>query len=161
MMNRAERRQAAKPKKFSRSHAVYSTRYTLEMESFDSVERLFDKLRHGELEWTKDDGYVIRGLSGEYLHIVSALEGFIDCWWTIANGEGIPYDDTALRKLSKSLEYEKPLNRAEIDKAYDVIKLQRAIYRSLPQKVISSYAKQTQSKFRVNDEIRDLMSNLI
>lgn len=161
-MNREQRRKAErKPAKFSRSHAIYSTKYTLEHESFDSIERLFGKLRIGELEWTVKDGYVIRGLSGEYLHITSALEGFIDCWKTIAEGEGISYDDTALRKLSKSLEYEKPLNMAEVEAAYDVVKVQRAMYRALPKMVITKYAKQTQSKFRVNDEIKDLMSNLI
>jgi hypothetical protein len=161
-MNRQQRRQAErKPSKFSRSHAIYSTKFTLEHESFDSIERLFAKLRIGELEWTKEDGYVIRGLSGEYLHIVSALEGFIDCWRTIADGEDISYDDSALRRLAKSLEYEKPLNMVEIESAYNVVKVQRSMYRALPKLVISKYAKQTQSKFRVNDEIRDLISNVV
>lgn len=158
-MNRAQRRAAKhiKPRKENRSSKIYTSGFQLEFESFDTVERFFMHMRNGSLEWEDGDGWVILGLSGEYLHILSALEGWITYWHELCLGEDISYDDSPLRRLAKSLEYEKPLNMAEINAAYAVVSLQRQLYRALPKQVTTRYANIVREQIARTDEIRSLI----
>jgi hypothetical protein len=158
-MNRQQRRaqKHAKPRKENRSAKTYFTGFQLEFESFDTVERFFMHMRNGSLEWEDGEGWVILGLSGEYLHILSALEGWITYWHELCLGEDISYDDSALRRLAKSLEYEKPLNMAEINAAYAVVGLQRQLYRALPKQVTTRYAHTVRAQIKRDDEIKDLI----
>lgn len=149
-----EKRKARKP---NRSSAIYTTNFQLEFESFDSIERLFANIRNGSLEYQQGEGWVIMGLSGEYLHVLSALEGWMDYWTEITNEQEIPYNDVALRKFGKSLEYEKPLNMLEVNAAYEIVKLQRQLYRALPKSVTTRTARNIMARNKMNDEIKSLI----
>jgi hypothetical protein len=158
-MNRAQKRMAAKTNrhKFNRSRAIYTTNFQLEHESFDTIERLFQQIRNGELRYDRKDGWIIMGLSGEDLHILSAIEGWMLYWRTLTEEQSIQYDDSAMRRLAKSLEYEKPMNMAEVEAAYAVLEQQRRIYRALPKSITTLVSKQVQQQIRVESEIRSLL----
>lgn len=160
-MNRAESRRAARAAKHkpNRSAARYITPAQLEFDSFDSIDRLFQKLRHGELEWGAN-GWVIMGLSGASLHILSALDGWLEYWSTLALQQSIAYNDVPLRRLAKSLEYNKPLTEAEVDAAQRVVDQQRLMYRTLPKSITTAVSKQVQATIRRDNEIGDLARGL-
>lgn len=158
-MNRQQKRQLAKQRnhKPNRSKAIYTTNFQLEFESFDSIERLFANMRNGALEYEQGEGWVIMGLSGEYLHVLSALEGWMEYWRIITMENGIPYDDSALRRFAKSLEYEKPLNLGEVEAAYQVVQIQRHLYRTLPKSITTNTARNVMADIKRNDEIKALI----
>lgn len=161
-MNRAQRRQAKRlaTVRPNRSCVRFTTKFQLEHESFDTIERMFQQIRNGELRYDQRDGWVIMGLSGEDLHILSALEGWMRYWKTLTSEHGIPYDDGALRRLAKSLEYEKPLNELEVEAAYAVVEEQRRLYRTLPKAVTSRVSQDVQKAIRRDNEIKQLMGGI-
>lgn len=155
--NRAQRRMAKKATR----HKVRAPRAfippTLDCwEQFDSIERLFSQLKAGAVE-VESSMITIMGLHGERYAVLPALEGWITYWHTLATRHGIPYNDTAMRKLAKSLEYDKPLQMAEVEAAYQVVELQRRMFRVLPRKEVAAVAKEVMHDIRVTDEIKGLM----
>lgn len=158
-MNRAERRKQAQIAKHkpNRSAIKYNTDIQLEFESFDSIDRMFQQIRHGALSYEQGEGFVIMGLSGEMLHIESALAGWIEYWKELTEHVGAEYDDAALVRLLKALEYAKPLSMREVDAAYKVVDVQRALYRALPKQVTTEVALKVKNDIRVTDEIRQLI----
>lgn len=166
-MNRAQLRKEARRKtpKPNRSCAKYSNNFTLEFESFDSIERLFQQLRNGVLSYD-DDGFCIMGLSGEMLHIESALAGWCDYWKTLTEQNGIQYDDAALELLRLALKNDKSdrlewagkkITNKQIDAAYEVIKTQRQLYRQMPKSITTKVAQEVKSNIRKVEEIRELL----
>jgi hypothetical protein len=152
----AERAQRRNPQP-NRSAARYITHFQREHESFDTIERMFQQIRHGELRYDPQEGWVIMGLAGEDLHILSALEGWILYWETLTDDQGIAYEDSALRRLARSLEYEKPLNEAEVTAAYAVVQLQRSLYRTLPKTITTRVSHEVSARIRRDNEIRERM----
>lgn len=144
-------------RKPNRSTAIYTTGFQLEFESFDTIERMFQQIRNGELRFDQREGWVIMGLSGEDLHILSALEGWMTYWSTLTEENGLQYDDKALHRLAKSLEYEKPMNMAEVEAAYAVVQHQRILYRTMPKSVTTRTAKKVQAQIRRDEEIKILV----
>lgn len=150
---RAQRRGGRKP---NRSTAIYTTKFQLEHESFDTIERLFEQIRNGELRYDQKDGWVIMSLAGEDMHVLSAMEGWIEYWQSLAADQNIPYDDGALCRLAKSLEYEKPMNMAEVDAAYAVVCRQRELYRALPKYVTTRVAKAVRAKLASENQAEEI-----
>ena len=97
------------------------------------------------------------GLKGEYYGVLAALEGWTEYWAEVADRNAIAYDDGALRRLAKSLEYNKPLNLGEVNAAYAVVEQQRQMFRTLPRKHIAEVAIEVMQKIQRTDEIRELM----
>jgi len=157
-MNRTERRRQAKlaKRRPNRSAIRYNTDLTLEFEAFDSIERLFVAVRSGELEWSQE-GWQLMGLGGEKLHVVSALQGWIKFWQELAEHESLLYDDAALVKFCRSLEYEKPMSLREVDAAYEVVKLQRKFYRAIPKDVIRKVTHKVRAELATDAEIEKLL----
>ena len=166
-MNRSQRRKESRAKKAkpNRSRAQYTNDFTMEFESFDSIERLFQQLRHGVLSYD-DDGYCIMGLSGEMLHIESALSGWCEYWKTLTEQNGIKYDDSPLQLLRRALENTASdslewagikITQHHIAEAYEVIKIQRQLYRQLPKSLTTQVAHKVKAEIRKVDEIRELL----
>jgi hypothetical protein len=156
-MNREQRRLA---KKLAGRKPVIERRVVPsavdEWEQFDSIERMFQKLRNGEIEY-EGNTIVIMGLKGEYYGVLAALEGWTEYWAEVADRNAIAYDDGALRRLAKSLEYNKPLNLGEVNAAYAVVEQQRQMFRTLPRRHIAQVAIEVMQKIQRTDEIRELM----
>lgn len=159
-MNRTERRRQAKLAKRlpNRSAIKYNNFLTIESGAFDTIERLFIAVRHGALEWGPD-GWQIMGLSGEMLHVVSALQGWIKFWQELAEHESLLYDDAALVKFCKSLEYEKPMQMSEVEAAYEVVVLQRRLHRTIPHEVLREVKRKVQAEIATEAEIEKLLKD--
>lgn len=158
-MSRAEKRLQARMAKHkpNRSKAQYNTSIQLEFEAFDTIDRLFLALKNGALEWGAE-GWLIRGISGEYMHVLSALQGWIHYWKALADKLQLDYDDTALVKLAKALEYEKPMQPAEVTAAYAVVNHQRQFFRNIPQVIRKQVCDQVREEIAKENEIRELIN---
>lgn len=161
-MNRKLKRMAKRieGRKPNRSTAKYTTDFQLEFVAFDSIERLFQMVRNGSLNWDSD-GWYIMGISGENLHVVSALEGWIYYWKELTDRQKIAYDDAALRRFCKSLEYEKPMQLHEVEAAFKLVELQRSIYRALPKKITTEVTHDVRRLIKIDNEIKDLERRLV
>lgn len=166
-MNRAQRSNESRAKnaKPNRSRAQYTNNFTMEFESFYTIESLFQQLRNGALNYDQD-GYCIMGLSGEMLHIESALSGWCEYWKTLTEQNGIKYDDGPLELLRRALENTASdvlewagikITHRHIDEAYEVIKIQRQLYRQLPKSLTTKVAHEVKADIRKTDEIRELI----
>ncbi|ROH87987.1 hypothetical protein ED236_00395 [Pseudomethylobacillus aquaticus] len=157
-MNRAQRRQEnrlarAKP---NRSRAIYSTSFTLLFESFDTIDRMIQKLRHGELEYISGVP-VVMSLKGEWYAMLPALDGWIAYWRELTEQHNISYDDSPLAKLRNKLEYSMPLTLDDVDAAESVVHLQRKLYMCLPKSVTTRVAHKVQADIMAAEEIAELM----
>lgn len=158
-MNRASRRKLEKSKnhKPNRSRLQMTNHFTLEFESFDSIERLFQQLRNFAVVYSENSGWEIMGISGEMLHVESALAGWIQYWQELTEQNNIPYDDAPLVRILKALEHLEPLSKRDIEEAYKVVELQRHLYRTVPKAETTRVVREVQKSIRTTDEIRELM----
>lgn len=161
-MNREEKRRLAKQagRKENRSRKQTRSRLFMEYESFDCVERMFMMLRNGSLLFSQKDGWVLMGLSGEMFTIVDALAGWLEYWQTVAEKMKMEYNGAPLAKLHKALVYHKPLSIKEIDAAYEVVKLQHLMYRSLPADVLSKTVNEVKEQIDREDEIKKYVAQM-
>jgi len=156
-MNRLQRRQARKSSGHKRKiNKCFVSKLQDEWEQFDSIERLFIQLKAGAVE-VEGNQITIMGLHGERYAVLPALEGWITYWNILATRHGFPYDDTAMRKLAKSLEYDKPLRLDEVEAAYQIVELQRRMFRALPRRDVAAVAIEVMKDIRVTDEIKELI----
>lgn len=157
-MSRAQKRMEARMAKHkpNRSKAQYNTSIQLEFDAFDTIDRMFLAIRNGALEW-EPSGFVIKGISGEYMHVLSALQGWIAYWAALAEHLKLDYSDAALVKLAKSLEYEKPMQPAEVEAAYAVVNHQRQFFRNIPQPIRKRVCDQVRDEIAKENEIRELL----
>ena len=156
-MNRQQRRMELKALKHktNRSRVQMNNYFQLEFETFETIERLFEMMRNGSLLW---DGksWVIMGQQGVLVDITYSLGWWLRYWKTIANRAGKQYDDTAMVRLLKSLEYHKPLTIDEVNKAYDVVKMQRWLYRNAGAKLVSQTVDELK-KVQEQEEMKELL----
>jgi hypothetical protein len=149
MMNRIQRRAQERAErrghKLNRSRAIYTGHFQLEFETFDTIERLFEKIRNGALEYIGPHP-VVMGLHGEHYHVLPALDGWIKYWRVLTEEQDIAYDDNAL-------EFAMPLTDKQAADAYGVVILQRALYRALPKAVTTKVAHEVQRDIQLTDEI--------
>lgn len=153
-MNRAQRRIQGKRAKRQHHERRILPPAMDEWEQFDSIERVFEKIKHGEIEW---DGthYIIMGLKGDTYAVLPALEGWTEYWAEVAKRNAVTdYNDGPLRRMAKSLEYDKPLTEAQVDAAYAVVQRQRAMFRAYPRKQIASIAIEVMQRIQEQDAHR-------
>lgn len=158
-MNRAQRRKQERSKaiKPNRSRLKMTNNFTLEFDTFDSIERLFQQLRNFAVVYSENHGWEIMGLTGEMIHIESALAGWIQYWQELTEQNNIPYDDARLVRILKALEHLDPLSKRDIEEAYKVVNVQRHLYRTLPKTETTRVANVVQKEIKRTDEIRELM----
>lgn len=158
-MNRAEKRLQARMAKHkpNRSRMQYNNILTLQNDCFDSLDRMFLSIRNGELRWN-GKAYVIMGINGHDLHICSALSGWVYYWEELTDEMGVSYDGSAMKRLCKSLEYDKPLTLAEVDAAEEVLEVQRKLYRSIPQQKRREVYARVDAELKREGEIRELIT---
>lgn len=161
-MNRADKRIQAKLAKHkpNRSRIQYNNVLMMQNDCFDSLDRMFLSIRNGELRWSHD-GYVIMGINGHDLHICSAMSGWIYFWDELTAEMGIAYDGSAMKRLCKSLEYDKPLTMAEVDAAEQVLEVQRKLYRAIPQDRRRAVYARVRAELDRENEIRDLLKEKV
>jgi hypothetical protein len=157
-LNRAQRRalEKAKRHKPNRSAAIYTGHFQLEFETFDTIERMFEKLRNGEIEY-EGSKPVIMGLHGEYYELLPAFDGWVKYWRELTEQQGIAYDDGAMMRLRNSLEYGMPLTEKQVEDAYAVVKLQRQLYRAIPKSITTKVAHAVMRDIRLDDQIKEAM----
>ena len=158
-MNRAQRRQADKLAKHkpNRSRAQLNNMVMLEFETFETIERMFQQIRNGELNYHPVIGWVILGGNGQLTDIVYSLGWWLKQWATVANRASIAYDDTALRKLHKALEYHMPLSKQCVANAHAVVQQQRHIYRTIDQQLLMRVVNELQAEQSQQLEIEALI----
>ena len=132
-------------------------KYLDEFEQFDSIERVFQKLKNGEIEY-QGEHPVILGLHGEYYAILPALDGWLSHWRLVAEGFNIDYDDANLVKLKNKLSVNMPLTLNQIENAYQVVQSQRAMFRTLPRDAIIKAANDVMRDIQTTDAIKELMA---
>lgn len=158
-MNRAQRRAQAKleKRKPNRSREQLNNMVMLEFETFDPVERMFEMIRNGSLLYSQRDGWVIMGNHGDLIKISYCLGWWIKQWKVLAERANVAYDDAALVKLHKCLEYHKPLTVAEVDSAYAVIAAERVMYRTIDQQLLMKVVKELQLEQTRLEETKALL----
>lgn len=161
-MNRAQRRQADKlaKRKPNRSRAQLNNMVMLEFETFETIERMFAQIRNGELNYHPTMGWVILGGNGALCDIVYSMRWWLKQWATVAQRASIAYDDTALRKLHKALEYHMPLSLAQVNNAYAVVQKQRYIYRTIDQQLLMRVVNELQAEQAKQLEIEKLIKQV-
>lgn len=155
-LRRMQERVVRRNHKPNRSEARYVTKFQLEHESFDTIERMFQKIRNGELEY-EGPHPIIMGLHGEHYRMLPALDGWLKYWRDLTAQQSIPYDDGALLRLRNSLDYGKPLTEGQVDEAYAVVTEQRRLYRLLPKAVTTKVAHAVMREIALDDQIKDAM----
>lgn len=154
-MNRAQRRAAERARPMP-PRRKFIPKPMDELEQFDTIERLFQKLRHGSVE-TDGRQVVIMSLQGEFYAVLPAMDGWLEYWQEVAARFQVEYDDKPLRKLQKSLEYDKPLTTAEVDAAYAVVQKEREMFRSIPRNELSKIAIEIMRRIQTTEEIREFL----
>ena len=150
-LSRDQRRQQKKAAKRQHRGGRFIPKALDEWEQFDSIERMFQKIKHGEIEWDGTN-YVFMGMKGETYALLPALEGWTEYWAEVAKRFDIAdYDDGALRRLAKSLEYDKPLTEQQVEAAYAVVEQQRAMFRAIPRPEIAKAAIEVMQRIQVRD----------
>jgi len=161
-MNRQQRRQADKLAKHkpNRSRAQLNNMVMLEFETFETIERMFAQIRNGDLNYRPDIGWVILGGNGALCDIVYSMRWWLKQWATVAQRASITYDDTALAKLHKALEYHMPLSLAQVNNAYAVVQKQRHIYRTIDQQLLMRTVNELQAEQAKQLEIEKLIKQV-
>ena len=156
LLNRAQKRalKNQKPMKQNRSRVQMNNYFTLEFDTFRSIDTMFRKLRTTGLDYVQGEGLLLEEPSSEMIDLESSLEGWLHYWKELAEVASIEYDDTPLRKLANSLKYHKPITMKEIDAGQEVVNYQRKLYRTLDKQLISKVVYQVQNSLKVEDELR-------
>lgn len=157
-MNRAERRQAEKkPPKPNRSKHQLNTYFDLEIQSFEIIEAVFERLRNGVQHYIDGKGIVFKTPSGEYLDADKELYFWCKAWREIAEHFGIEYVDEPLTKLFNKVHAMMQIDESAIDLAYMVVKVQRQIYRAVDKDVIGEIVARVERERLMQLEIKELI----
>lgn len=120
-----------------------------EFEQFDDIERMVQKLEHGAIE--TEQGRPVMTTKGVTYDVLSALEGWMEYWRMLADKHSIPYDDQPMHTVARRLENVMPLTPTHIDGFKRVVAQQRAMFRSIPRRDISSQATTVQIKLLLDE----------
>lgn len=149
-MNRALRRAMAKQKPIPAQPKRRPVPPAVdEFEQFDDIERMTQKLEHGAIE--TQQGRPVMTTKGVTYDVLSALEGWMEYWRMLADKHGIAYDDEPMRVVARRLENAMPLTPSHIEGFKRVVSAQRAMFRSIPRREISSQATTVQIKLLMDD----------
>ena len=149
-MNRTQRRRAERQKPHGNRHDVARIpKIILQDRDFNQIDLLMLKLGKGEVE-TIDGHIIMTSMDGETYRVVPALEGWIECWRALAKKGGVEYDDGPLVRLKNRLDSGMTLTMDAIEKAKEVVDLQRRMFFAAPARVISSEAITQQIKIMMD-----------
>jgi len=139
--NRAMRRAAARAKPVETERVELLPRYLDKFTVFSDIERIFEKLLHGEIE-TKQGKPIFTSAKGEICYVVPALEGWIGFWHRVAQKMGL--DDkhyAAMDLVRKRLNSATPLQPEQVLAGIDCIARQRALYDKIDRDQLGSIAR--------------------
>jgi hypothetical protein len=89
-------------------------------------------------------------------HSRRILPPAMDEWEQVAKRFNADYDDGPLRRLAKSLEYDKPLTEQQVEAAYAVVKRQRELFRAYPRREIAKIAIEVMQRIKAEQEAKDV-----
>lgn len=141
-MNRAMRRAAAnaKPIEYQR---VPLPSLVDEFTVFNDIERVLQKIEHGEIEHSNGRPVMMAGDGGWY-EIVPALNGWISAWKKFNTKFQLGHDVGTLVRLCNCLEYASPISHSLLKAAQEVLLEQRRLFRSIPRSELASAARTEQ-----------------
>ena len=148
-MNRAMRRAAsrAKPLEYQR---VDLPRHLDELAVFGDIERVLEKIEHGEIEFSQGVPVMLASDGGWY-EVIPALNGWISVWKAFDQKFQLGHDLSALVRLCNCLNYNQPLREDQVRAAKTVLTEQRRLFRTLPRDQIASAAKTEQIRMLMED----------
>lgn len=142
-VNRAFRRLALRQKEYRDPVRVPIPALFDEFAVFDDIDRMLQKISHGEIEFC-DGRPVMMAADGNYYEIVPALQGWISAWKAFIRKFSLDLDQDALIRLCNCLHYSVPIHRSLIKDAKAVVKDQRRLFRTIPRDLLASAARTEQ-----------------
>lgn len=142
-MNRAMRRSAMKAKPVDAGKVVPLPKWLDEFIVFDNIDRVFQKIGHGEIEFANGRPVMMAG-NGKWYEVIPALNGWISAWKRFDKSLNLNHDLSPLVRLSNQLNYYSPISLKQLSAARSVLKEQRALFRRLDRDSLASLAKTEQ-----------------
>lgn len=105
---------------------------------FDPLHETFDALESGEIISAK--GIPVMLFDGSWTAIHEAILGWAACWQRICDFQGIVYDQSPLRRLSRKLGNGVMLEQSDIKEARDVVELTRQVFMRTPTDVLKQHS---------------------
>lgn len=141
-MNRQMRRAAdrAKPIEYQR---VPLPRYLDEFTVFSDIERVLEKIEHGEIEHVNGKP-VLLSSSGEWCEVVPALNGWISGWKLFDQKFNLNHDISPMVRICNCLNYGSPISQRQIEAAQETLRQERSLFRRIPRDEIASAARTKQ-----------------
>lgn len=149
-MNRAMRRIAERQKHYPAPKRVDLPRYLDEFTVFSDIERVLEKIEHGEIEHANGVP-VMMASNGNWYEVIPALNGWISAWKSFDAKFGLNHDLSALVRMSNCLHNLVPITDRQVRAARAVLDEQRKLFRRIPRDDIASAAK--------TEQIRLMMEN--
>lgn len=141
-MNRAQRRAAerAKPQEY---RTVPLPKMLDEFTVFNDLERMLEKIEHGEIEHANGKP-IMMASNGEWYEVVPALNGWISAWKMFDQKFQLHHDLSALVRLANCLDHGVLIQIGLLKSAKAVIAEQRRLFRLIPRDQIASAARTKQ-----------------
>lgn len=131
-------RKTARSPLHHRPHPVQSWR------AFAPIYALLDQLATGQVDAVRGRPVMRDWGSSELLEVGPALEGWIDCWQRIIDGERLPIDLTPLRQVQRFLTNDLMLTPELVEIARRITDSCYQAYSSIPRERTISYSKTEQ-----------------
>lgn len=146
-MNRALRRAKPRQKKMNRSGMMQVPNWFDKFQKFDDIERIFQKLIHGEIEFnTETNRPTITSSRGIVYDVCDEIEDWIVLWRRVAEKYEKHYNDEGLVTVNNRLLNGLALSHFDIVKGISVVNRQKEIFDELGQKTVGEVAKDLQIK---------------
>lgn len=141
-MNRAMRRAAerSKPTEYKR---VLLPPILDEFTVFNDIERVLEKIEHGEIEHSGGKP-VMMAADGHWYEIVPALNGWVSAWKRFDQQFQLSHDVGPLVRLCNCLNYGTPIQPSMVKAAKEVMNEQRRLFRLIPRDQLASAARTEQ-----------------
>ena len=142
-MNRQMRRIAARQREYKAPTVVPVPALFDEFAVFNDLERVLEKIEHGEIEHANGQPVMMAG-DGHWYEIIPALNGWISAWKAFDIKFHLNHDLSALVRLSNCLNYATPIQHSLLDSAKQVLREQRRLFRMIPRDALASAARTEQ-----------------
>lgn len=150
-MNRAMRRAALKAKPVDAGKVVPLPKWLDEFIVFDNIDRVFQKIGHGEIEFANGRPVMMAG-DGHWYEVIPALNGWISAWKRFDRSLNLNHDLSPLVRLSNRLNYNSPISQHQLMSARAVLNEQRKLFRKLDRDDLESLAKTEQIALFLEDK---------
>jgi hypothetical protein len=160
-MNRAYRREIARDgkRKNNRSAKVHKVPKTFDkFQQFDEIDRLLQKLANGEIEYQYNEEWdcerpVLMSKQGNFLDVLSALEGWLMLWREVAMLHKFhDYDDRPFVLLAFKLRSNVELSDMDVLGAIKVADKQKTMFDNIDRSELSRIAIMMQERLRLEAE---------